>query len=630
MSKNFLIGLFAITALAFGIPAEATREQVVCKLLFNKLSATNIPATTSTASQIQRIDTVLKYLTAQERKELFANLAEQDLPAMARNIRAGKIEGYETLFKQQPELTNLLIDLVEFGDTFPGIFAGSDPENSIRRIVDLVRQEEVNIKTNNPDILKAQAEAPRLRRTLDNNIINLIEQANSEYGGMKHGRSGMDLLLYRLRRFFQPHYRQVRDLTDWTIGMEKQLQKLKAIDALIIRTGLSEAHSLGLTDAEINTLLKFVLNSPGEIRDIENAAKVVFGNEFSIGREMEIGKFDIYASHKDMRGINTEKIYDSFDKINVESLDSVNEVLNTSRLRKGQAPRTPKEYDSFEVQARFEAAERQSRRSHQKYGAFTDQDSNVSYKIEHEHKTQVPDGKDEQGNIKYKDGPSYYTEETITPSFEDIFTGNYRSGDRHQIGLSELKNDAARMVNRETPTRSLSRRVHEFTADLSANWKNKVFGKAEINQPKEEAEKLLKTVDTEIEKQEAYAKWSKQEILRQYSDDNVENFQGRNLWMLNNLKQQKAELEMLAEALRRTLPDVHPFYDLIEYDQWLDNLRKHRNIARGMQAGMGVVGAAGATVGLSQDARDYLEDKGIPLNDWIHNGADYVNSFRSR
>lgn len=588
-------------------------------------------------SQIQRIDTVLKSLSDRQRAELYETLKNTDFRNLALALKAGQVDGLQKLIEVQPELSTLVVDFIEFGETFPGIFATRNTDQAVRKVVDLVKQQETAAKLNNPDILFAQSEAPRLRRAIGNMIINLIIQANSEYDGMAFGRTPMQNFFYRLKRFFLPTYSRVRELVGAAQALEQQLFRLRAVDKLVIEEGLSEALQLGLSDAQLQELLKLVTNSPGELKEITDIVKKIFGDKFQPGAGIEIGSFDIYGSYNRLDAMDFAKVQDVFDRLNIGSLDKLDKILDEARVRQGKPARNENDYSSLEIQIRFEAAYRQSRRAHEFYRGFTSQTSNESYTVERLRSRQVEDGEDEKGNTKYKT-EWYYEDDTVYPSFEDILTGDYDTGSRFVSGLDDVKERASKMVNREHRPRQLTEQVYEFVSYLAHDWYTKAIasgGKensgSSVRDFKQETKQYISLVEAEIKRQTEYANWTEEQILHQYSEDSIKNFKGRNKWILEKLHQSRAELKMLEVALDKGLPEIYPFYDLFDYSAWMDGLRRHRNRAWTIQGVTAAgIAAGGVAIGVSPEAQHYLIQHGMELQQFLHMGIQHIQGSLPR
>lgn len=589
------------------------------------------------ASQIQRVDSVLKLLTDSQRAELYETLKSTDFRSLALSMKAGHVNGLQRLIETQPDLSTILVDFIEFGEAFPGIFATQNVDQAVRKVVDLVKQQETANKLGNHDILFAQSEAPRLRRAIGNMIINLITQANAEYDGMSFGRTPTQNFFYRLKRFFLPTYSRVRELVGTAQALEQQLFRLRAVDKLVIEEGLSEALQLGLSDAQLQDLLKLVTNSPGELKEITSIVKRIFGDKFELGAGIEIGSFDIYGAYNRLDEMDFAKVQDVFDKLNIGSLDSLDRILDEARVRQGKPARSENEYSALEIQIRFEAAFRQSHRAHEIYRGFTSQTANESYRVERLRSRQVADGKDERGNTKFKT-EWYYEDDTVYPSFENILSGSYDTGSRFVRGLEDIKTRASKMANREQQPRRLAAKVYEYVSYLTHDWYAKAVasgGKettgSGVRNFKFETEHYISLVEAEIKRQTEYYNWSDEQILNQYSEDNIKNFKGRNRWMLEKLHQSRSELKMLEVALDKGLPEIYPFYDLFSYSAWMDGLRRHRNRAWTLQgaAAAGVIGG-GVAVGVNPDAQQYLLQQGLEIQQFIQMGIQHIRNTLSQ
>jgi hypothetical protein len=573
-------------------------------------------------TQVQRIDQVITGLNSkpQEQQQLYDVLGKTNFRVLAQNIRQGAVPGLGAMFEAQPQLARLLMDFIEFGFAFPGIFSNPNAASTVPHVLELSRQQELSKDLNNPRVLESQTQAPRLIRTIDNNFINMIEQASNEYGTRKMHSTGLENLTYKIKRWVYPTYTAVHELIVWAQTMQKQLTRLREIDALVIKLGLSEAKSLKLTNDEVHELLKFVLDSPAEIRQIEQAMQTVLGKDFAIGKEIDIGKFDIYGAVKRMRGLNTKAILDVFDKVNINALDHLDHILSVARQRLGQPARTPKDWDEEEVRLRFEAAERQVMRTSENYKEYTAQDSKEEYKIKHHH----PEVKDKDGKVTTA---AYDTWEDINPTFEEIFTDSYRTGDGAS-GLSEVRQNAAGLVAHESKQRDLIFKVEQFMTNTSDGWSD-IINNGKTTTTSEKLNSFLAEVEKMIPLQLEYSKWQEQKIHAQYPNDIVDNFTGRNGWMLSRLNQARLELIALSELLRRPDRQMRPLYDMFEYTKWMYKLKTKRDWNYASKYALGAVAAAGGYAVLSPEANQYLADHGITLPQYLNQGIQsLIESFR--
>jgi hypothetical protein len=562
-------------------------------------------------SQASRLKSFFETLSDAQRAELFKQLSDLNFERLALEIsNKGKLEQLEQMGDQlasDSELSGMLVDVIQFGNQFPGIFAANDAVTVVSQVLNVITDEEGKIDgIKNADLLTSQSEVPRLISTINNTLVNLIQQMDVEKAGMKFDRNGWKNLWYKIKLFIFPAYSRVRRLLGMGQEYQMQLSRVRSVDRLVIELGLAETATLGLTREELGSLTYQVLNSPDEIHEVVSDLKKIFGQGFDIGKSVEIGKLDLYGANREAKAIDLSALWENFDTTNIGSLDILNKELNAARKRKGQGERTLEEYRKEEVQLRHEAADRRIHYYRELYEGFTEQDSNESYTVERRHTRQVPDGQDKDGHPKTRT-EVYYVDDTVVPSFSNILSGSYDTGDREVSGLGEIKNRAAEMVASEKPARVLLNRVDEYVSWNDENYAQALTTGKDRGHIKSEGNDLLKELSGQLLKQTRYLQMTDQEIRHQYNNDNLENFRGRTQWNLNRLVNAIAYVEMTLEADRRGLHELAPSYQLMDFTDWLRGLRNTRNANYTIKGVLtAVLGGAAAYV-ISPDVQTFVD-----------------------
>ncbi len=132
-------------------------------------------------STADRLLKVLSRMQPEQRKALFQALSTKNLSALATEIRSQQTnKNVQSVISAHPGLDIIIFDLAEFGDAVPGIYGAANADDLVMRFLNDVRQKELESKIGDQDLLKTEAQSARLRRTLENSLINLIEQASSQ------------------------------------------------------------------------------------------------------------------------------------------------------------------------------------------------------------------------------------------------------------------------------------------------------------------------------------------------------------------------------------------------------------------------------------------------------------------
>jgi hypothetical protein len=611
------ICLFAVLFLG-AFRAHATTD-LLCELL---LKGGKIEKPAITVSQAQRVSELLTKLTPEVRQQIYGTLSSQNLAGVSRDMRGDKLSAQrKALLDANPGLDMAVQDLSEFGNIFPGIFALANADMMVFKVLNVVRQREVDGKAEHMDLLQSESLAPRLRRTIDNSLINLIEQAEMEYEGDAFGLSTFQYYWYKTTRFFFPSYHKVAQIIDYAQEYEKQLTRLQLVDRLVIKLALSDAASLGLTDPEVEQLTMQVLKSPSEIQDIEKEMTKILGQNFKVGQEAEIGKFDIRKSFAVTDAKNWPSQLEKFDQVNLAALELLNRQLNAARARKGQAARNLQQFDITELQLYFEAHERRLEYFKDEYLEITGQTANESYTVEDRHTRQEDTGqKDKDGHAIYRT-VEYFTDRTVHPSFEDILSNTYDTGDRNVSGLDPIKERAHLLYLKELGPRNLIAEAHRLVSKVVDGYENAIG-------MDKDRDALMKAMSDQIARLQAaqkdysvYAAWSPESITRQYTKDSVKNFQQRNAMMLNRMDNAVKLLVELTELMRRRQPQLTPAFDMFDYSNWLNRLRRYRNWNYTKKAFLTGVPTAGVAL------YNLVPQVQMQMDQWSSHAATLIQQF---
>ena len=610
-----------LTFLMFASPAFADLE---CFEIFISSPTSLEPHVSS--SQAERILFVLSRLTPEQRSRLFATLGEQNLPVLLRNLKHGEVPPQlSQVVEEYPGLEVILLDLLSFGDAFPRIFAQPNADSLISQVLGAVRTRERNLEISNPDLLKSQVEAPRLARTIDNTLVNLILRANAEYLGSAFGRSGVSRLWAYFGRLFSPHYAKVVELIDFSQTYQRQLTRLRMIDELAIELGLAEGSKLQLTQNDVERLTALILDSPAEISEIENVFRNIFHSSFASGSAVEIADIQIDECLDRSKRIGVSNQVLQFDASTIKYLAELNSILNTARARISLPERTVKELDKRELQLLVEARSRHIVRLSRRSSAILQKKSKEEYKVERRYYEleDVDDGFDEKGNPKtVKKLVPKFREDEVTPTIGNILDNEFDEGDKDVEGLEEIKSRTSRLRARENPYREIINRAtnnvnlaEQNYSDFTLKGFYVVAGRPSSQITREQVIERLHASRAELEgaigSLREYQQLPLAQIRAQYANDIESNFRQRNEALIFRYENMIIHLTNLAEIMRRNIIQRTPSFDDWDYSTWLVSLRRRRNIAY-TQITLGSVGlaTAGGTYVFSPEFHE-------TINSWV-------------
>jgi len=622
--KNVILLLLASVSfqLAASGKKSANTEPKNGNTICNRLLGLGIPLPKESPnlSQVQRVHSLLEGLTAEQRRDLFATLKDADLSQLAQQIRTGDVPaGTRAQLDSNPGLEIVILDLADLDDVFHGIFQLDNAEATLVRALKVANQALSAPKSTTDNLTQAFALAPRLNRTLNNAMINLAKQATMEYEGAKFGRSTWQMFLYRLERFFFPSYTKVKAIVDFIQLHERQLSSIQMVDRLIINIGLAQAVGLKLTESEYQNLVMQLINSPEEIQSIETSIRNVLGKkQFQYGPGVEIGHFDIPRSAALAVQQDPRWISESFDQMNLQGLESLNDQLNSARLRQGKGKRQAQDFDTLELQLYADAYMRRMSLFHDVYFTTTRETSNESYTVEESYTVQVPNGKDANGNTTYRT-ETHYRDRTVYPSFENILSGRFDRGDRGVSGLNDIVNRTRNLVATEEKFRTAIENAENLVGTVLEGYSEAVMKGVNRDAFLEGMSQTTQYLEALEQMQKDYVNWTDVQILRQYNQDKPSNFRKRNEAMLKRIIAVKRLIQQIHELLTRNQIQLTPSYDLFDYTNWLARLKSYRNwnYGRKAAAGMALLSAGGAYAGIPEF--QYMVDS------W---GRDVVSTIR--
>lgn len=571
-------------------------------------------------SQASRLLIALDQMPDAERAQLLSSLNDTKLREINRKLIEGELSpNADAHLARNAGLDLFYQDLADLSAAFPGLLGRQDSGPLVSSVLQAVVRQELRPQASNPQILESQTSAPRLRRTIDDTIENLIRQALSEYRGMNFGRTGLGAVWYKIRRFVSPTYKKVQNISEAGEFYQRQLERLRLVDSIAIRQVIGEATTLRLSEQEFEEAVSLALDSPEEIGSIETALKEVFGESFRSGVAVEIGQFNFRSLNKVATRLPTDKIRDSFDKKNVDALKKMNELINTARARSGMDLRTEKEFELDELRIYFEAFFRRIDRYRDFYNSWIDSDSNETYTVERRRERQVEDGKDDNGNTKYKT-EVYYVDDTVTPTFRNILENSYDQGDRNVSGLNDIIARTERMRNRENVFRSKVFKVQDLIEHIIKNYEKAVLNGQNREQFLQSLDQWIRDLPAIYNEHATYRDMSDSQIRAQYGEDSIENFRGRNTQLNRRLINLRETMVVLRELLNRNQLQLEPSFDRQDFTGLMDSLKYYRNRNYIFKSAIfaNLMGATGFTI---------VFDRNPAFQDWVTRWAPGVANF---
>ncbi len=556
-------------------------------------------------TQAERLKIFFDELSEEQYQQIFGDMDQQALRNLSDSIQTGDLEEpFKSAINDNPNLESFLSDIVSFGDSFPGIFELSDAFPTIKKVLLSVRKSEIVNLGSREDLLVSQSMSPRLSRTINNTLINLIQQGTQEYSGMTFGARGLEAARDGIRRFFFPTYYKTRDILKVSQFFQKQLERYRKVDYLVVTKILGDPSAAELSSLEYQEISNVVLDSPDQIEEVSRRLSDLFQNQFDLGEVGEIGSFEISEIAARARGVSLDGEQSSFDNDTIRSLELVEDMINRIRTRRGLSERPKGEFDITELRLRYEAFRGRALRRKEAYLNHLNEASRESYRVERRRtRYRTETYRDSSGKMQTRRVPeTYYVDETVVPTFRDLITNSFDRGDRLVSGLDRIIIDSSALRDKEYPIYRFHEYLNRQLRDLDNSYQKLVtLGRdSSVDKTKEDFLSSLEAVENEIKdfltEINRYLEQNNTEVLNRYGRDDTENFRSRN----NAIKEYVTAMGKLfddyEELLRRNEPQRTPVFDLWDYGNWMRGLRRHATRAHLGQAGLGV-GAVGASVG---------------------------------
>ena len=446
-------------------------------------------------------------------------------------------------------------------------------------------------------------------------LVGIIRQGNSEASGYTYNKKFWSRTGYKIKRWFFPHYKRVAHIVETAKFFQRQLHRYRLVDQLIVSNALSQATELRLTEKELSSVVDLVLDSPKEIEDIEKLVQKIYHGKFGIGQFIPEGEFDIDGIYKRIKKENLGELMRNYDDATLHALNNLGHVLSNAKERSGQRKRTTNDYDTTELRLFFGAYNRGMDRNEKDYDHWVNKSSNESYSVERKNRRMVPSGTDKNGRTTYKT-EVYYTSATVTPDFNTLIHGGYDTGSRSVSGLSDIKERVSAMKNKELPYSNKIESHEDYIENVITNYTAALL-KNEGNY-REEILTKMKTIEEDISSLKIYQAWSDQQILAQYSKDNIEVFKNRNREMLERYENMHNIMNILSELLNRGELQFQVAFDLWDYSHWMSPMRDARTKNLIQKTALITPTVTGGVAYAVSPEFNYLVDG------WVHNAATYV------
>ncbi|HPI39227.1 MAG TPA: hypothetical protein PLJ21_00380 [Pseudobdellovibrionaceae bacterium] len=582
-----LIGLLTENTLALPICRPIIQEQTLTKK--------SIPAELVTGElsleKIQRLTLTLEGLTTSQRVRFFRVFSSHNLSKLKSQIESGRMPPDLLRFvEQNPLLEVILLDLIALNQYIPGGLKTYVDDSAEILVMRWLKQQEQNYS--NHQYLSQFAGKGRVlgesfQYSITQTLRNLIESATLEYQGINFKSTIWERMGNRIGRFFFPLYGRVKDVIDVVQTYQRQLDDMLAVDAVVEIAGIREASRYHLTETEVQKLLNLKLDTPEQMDQILKDLRHIFGESLDYTNAINVMYLKIRTIQKKIDGINIDKAKLNHDDNEIKSLDEMNRLLNLALKRLNKPPRTEKEYLSKELQLYFDGFSFRVTAYRHSYLSFTEKTSNESYTVERRRTESVPDGKDSQGNTKYKTRV-YYEDDTVYPSYETILSGNYDTGDRFVSGLDSIKDRTSQMTKNERPYRKQISEVEQLISEIVDSYSASTLTDKQKKEILKNLNRLTLAIEITLPQLKLYSKWTESQIRSQYSNDETEIFRGRNEWMVKRLENSIRLMKVLAVQIEKGEKSLSIPHSQNDYSDWLAELKSYRNKNYAIKTTLGV------------------------------------------
>lgn len=451
---------------------------------------------------------------------------------------------------RNPGIKQFVLDIQQFNRDFPGaLWESSDTAKTMRDLLEDQGHADQNTRQRN-------VRADQLHQRISTLATTVINRSLKEYDGAKLNRGLGQRVIDRIQRFIFPHYKRVVHLVTHGKVQQNQLGLIAAIDGIIMNRGLNRAESLKIQDGERAELNAFLSDTPKQISTVHMEMSEVYGNEHINGVPLREEGVDVYALYKKIKHRDLVEDAANDQREAEAALDKLNEVLAKARRRLNLGERPLSDYVNDELHIRFDEKQRKASERYSAYKEATSERTRVSYTVEERHTRQVYKGTDKDGNAEYET-ETYYVDRTVIPTYENILTRNFDTGDRFVSGLDSIKRATQDLSERERAYRNSLAQATKFIEITLESYQKLLQDQGQRQARLKDLEDSMVDLKDKIESLRIYANWNEMRVRHQWSYDSYENFKLRNSRLLAALENQLLGLTFTHEILKRELPGLN-------------------------------------------------------------------------
>ena len=307
-----------------------------------------------------------------------------------------------------------------------------------------------------------------------------------------------------------------------------------------------------------------------EIRDSAQDLIKIYGEAPPQGK-----KYDLYLLDKRAESFNLrDERIQTVDAID-EGLKKIDQTFHHKRGLSEMSPR--------ELRLRYEIAAQKGLQASENYSERLNTKTKAHYRIEESHTDTDKDGNQH----------THYSTQTVVPTYADILNHHFRKGDGSTWGRRELIRDTEAVRNKENFFREGIADGEKKLLQTLQHWTQPTESSPPKKQMRQELEALFKDLQDKALMARDYSRWSEEQILRQWNQDDPFYFHERNGLMAQRLERAAEIARLTLEQMAQDQRLVRPVIPKPKYPPELQKLWNEMMLARASQIAVGV-GAAGA------------------------------------
>lgn len=496
-----------------------------------------------------------------------------------------------------------------------------------------------------------EAAAHLTARALSDAEETLLAQAIREGRGIRNASSRRFDWFWD---FWSPHHSRMAGLIEFNQALRMRMQHMFIADEPIDHA--LKLYGAGLTASERERLQALVTDTSGQLQDVRDIFRRVYGIELSSTRPVKIGDIRLRTLHARASDINAQGKFDDAVERSEKDLDVHDAVLRESRERQKLGERPLAEYHDRHLQIRNpqyyrETGSLQSRYYSHSGATVKDSDYQVeaswTVTVKHEEtrtreverRYQKDDGTwdtevvEEEYTHRYETKYTMRERFTLDADYNEVLGGRIRpSSGRvdYMLPDAEVRGHNAVSASNgpasiewvdtvrtqqildwgkkareiEKPLRDKIDELITLTNSIRKDYPGNIAAEkdwtarlAELEKAKAELERLQK------ERLGEYHKWEKERINGQWKQDDPKHFAERNRQLNNRYLHLMHRIDLFREQVRRRAPSLEVTYTVPDRSPQLSVLDEIRHRVR-VQQGIGAM----AVIGTGTAAGIYLSD----------------------